>query len=222
MRAKKIATALVIILLDLLICVPIWYANRKHAQDGINLNEPIYFVVDYSFFKDCDHTPEDTCLSDRLVIFTAGIDDWFNHFAEVSRPKAVIVFSVDDVPENAANTPIYLQIEDNGCIVEGSVRRACYMGGTPAKIIFDNPENIDVPTSAHEIGHALGLDHRPSDSIMSYRDRNIVQPIDIITLCEQNNTCPPHDTVWCKGSFYNSCRCPSTSFEASEEGRVCE
>lgn len=191
----------------------------------LNLREPIYFVVDPSFSTGCDGDT-DVCVKKRLDVFRAGLDDWFKHFPKRFRPKTIIVFSPEEMPLRAVNFPISLQIKENGCVlgVPPTKYFGCYLtdSGSP-RIIFNDPGQITTPTSAHEFGHALGLNHRDTYSIMSWGKGNKVLPIDMNDLCNLHQECPPHDETWCEGTFYDSCRCPSESFEASEESkRVCE
>ncbi len=229
MRAKYLLTKFVVGLM-LTFSLTSFLMPRKSTIPYIDLRQPIYFVVDQSFVADCEASDKNVimCLLERVAIFKMGLDDWFKHFAEGSRPKAIITFSSELVPVNAANTPIHLEIKEGGCVSNGTRHGACYaVEDGLIKIIFDRPQEITIPTSAHEFGHALGLQHKPNNSIMSYRVKNIVQPIDIMTLCALHQEYPPHDATWCEGSFYNSCLCPSESFESgdnknSENHRVCE
>lgn len=211
----------------------------------LDLREPIYLVLEESLWSECDNYLRSTadCQNDVEVAVRAGIDDWSKHFYKPYQPDVVIVFSQEDVLADTVNTPIHLSMEEGVCdeiILQKKIDScasasnktefaACYIvNSNSVKIIFNDQTAIRGPTMAHEFGHALGLDHRLTTfSIMSYGKGNRVLPIDMITMCELHKECPPHDETWCEGSFFDSCRCPSDSFEDGEakrveEGLVCE
>lgn len=206
-------------------------SNSTIADPGIakqanyqNLRGPIYLVLEPSLFKDCDKNPAtaSTCRQGREFIFEAGINDWFKHFAESDRPEAKIVYSPEEVPANSVNRPIHVSMDENGCHLEDKEQHpACFYSDSQyPKIVLTESAAFTIPTASHEIGHAFGLNH-PEDektySIMSPHGKgNRVLPIDMVTLCALHNECPPHDETWCKGAFYDKCRCPSESFADSE------
>ncbi len=199
------------------LCEPI-PSNKPYYQ---NLKEPIYLVLEDSLWTDCNkRTASPTCRQDREATFRAGADEWFKHFDELHRPKAVFVSSADDVPTDAINKPIHLSMKDSGCILgqEKTKDPACFFSGPDyPKIVFAESAAFTIPTMAHEFGHALWLNHRDTFSIMNPNGKgNRVLPIDMITLCALHDECPPHDETWCEGTFSDKCRCPSASFADSE------
>lgn len=220
--------------------------NKDSAADKQvnyqNLNEPIYLVLEESLWANCDNYVRTTsaCRKDIESFIQAGVDDWFKHFDKSYRPKAVIVFSLEDVPADTVNRPIHVSMKKNGCFFKDKTNNDDPAIGHPACFSLDSgyPEIVlsesgafTIPTAAHEFGHALGLSHPSSEStfsIMSPHGRgNRVLPIDMITLCTLHDECPPHDETWCEGTFYGKCRCPSESFEDGEAKRkeqklVCE
>ncbi len=209
--------------------------NTNEKTNYQNLHEIIYLMLDPSLWVDCDKNPATSrsCRQDRELIIVAGTTEWFKHFPETYRPRAKIVFSLDEVPADAVNRPIHVIMDTNGCnLADNEQHPACFSldSGYP-KIVFAESGAFTIPTAAHEFGHSLGLNHPGNEStfsIMSPHGRgNMVLPIDMVTLCALHSECPPHDETWCEGTFYNECRCPSESFEDSEtkhktEKLICE
>ncbi len=200
----------------------------RFASGFINLRWPIYLVTDSSFWSGCesDLAGYEACRAFRIKQINDGVDDWFGHFDEATRPQVVIVYSKADLPSNPINDPIYLKIKGGYCGMATSteIAAACYYNKfiSPPVIVFDLPKNITSSTFAHEFGHALGREHEdvPKDnySIMSYtHDSGHIIPIDIKIMCKMHSECPPHEDTWCQGSFLDKCRCPSASFE---EGQI--
>lgn len=172
----------------------------------LNLRQPIYLVTHKSFFFDCENEVGglDACRERRIQAVREGIDDWFKHFAEPTRPRAFIVISRNEVPPNNPNPIIHLAIMKGFCRGRNA---ACYFFLTKYDfnplIVFDSADDIDATISAHEFGHALGRsihhDDVPADggSIMSYYwPTSIVMPADIKTLCRIHDECPPHEEDW--------------------------
>lgn len=172
----------------------------------LNLRQPIYLVTHKSFFFDCENEVDglDACRERRIQAVRKGIDDWFKHFAEPTRPQAFIVASRDKIPANTQNPIIYLVIMKGFCRDKNV---ACYFFLTKYDfnplIVFDSADDIDASISAHEFGHALGRNilHNDmpadADSIMSYTwPSDVVVPIDIKILCRIHDECPPHEDDW--------------------------
>lgn len=199
------------------------------ASNYINLRQPIYLVIDESFWSECDFDPDtyEACRESRLQQLNEGADDWFKHFDEAARPKMVIVYSQADLPSNPVNNPIYIKIQPGFCPITTGNKDAvaCYTD-KPA-IIFDLPEYIALDLVAHELGHAFGREGKKHNdmpkntySVMSYTLRSDhVIPTDIKILCETHSECPPHEDTWCQGEFWDKCRCPSASYEDGEKIR---
>ena len=182
-----------------------------------DLREPIYLVPEESFWQGCEDDPDGymACHAERQYIVYAGIYQWFRHFDWDTRPVAIIIFPEENVPDDAVNEVIKLRIGgDTNC--KGGWA-ACYdwsIGQHP-RITFRDPKYEDVPKMAHEFGHAIGsLGHVEGRlSIMTSPIAFYVTADDVAEMCAANGTCPPHDEVWCEGSFYDVCRCPSFSPE---------
>lgn len=172
----------------------------------LNLRQPIYLVTHKSFFFDCENEVGglDACRERRIQAVREGIDDWFKHFAEPTRPLAFIVASRNEVPRNTPNPIIHLAVLKGFC---GKKNAACYFFLTKYDfnplMVFDSGDDIDAALAAHEFGHALGRsilhDDVPADvsSIMSYTwPAYTVKPIDIKILCRIHNECPAHEEDW--------------------------
>lgn len=198
-----------------------------YTQPYMNLRQPIYLVTDHSFFSDCQDNPKGpaACKEQRILEVKKGVNDWFKHFQESSRPEVIFVASGDNVPDDSENKPIHLRIQSGYCGSDGEAHPACYhhsYDSDPA-IVFDNYAEITPLMSAHEFGHALGRDNddTPEEigSVMSYSVPTYVLPIDIQLVCDAHDECPPHEDTWCEGGFIDPCRCPSASFEEGEAMR---
>ncbi len=193
----------------------------------IDLRKPTYFLVDKSFWYQCENDPDgyEACRTYRIRQINDGFNDWFDHFDVATRPKAVIVFSQDDLPESPTYNLIHLKIEEGHCgmATPTEIAVACHYKKTHT-IVFNLPKHVTSPIFAHELGHALQRnrthDDMPKDtySIMSYTlEPNHVLPIDIKILCKMHPECPPHEDTWCWGGFWDKDRCPSVSYEEGEK-----
>ena len=172
----------------------------------IHLRQPTYLITTPEFFSGCGDDPRGpaVCKEERIAEVRNGVDDWFRHFDEPTRPQVVIVSSDQDVPSNIGNRPIYLAIIKGFCL---KGRAACYFFFTsfdprPA-MIFDSSDEIISSVVAHEFGHVLGrsIFHndmpKDTESIMSYSFGSLeVLPIDIKILCKIHRECPPHEKDW--------------------------
>lgn len=194
----------------------------------LDLNEPIYLVTEPSFFAGCEEAAEGQyiCQEQRIDEVRKGTEGWFGHFAEPTRPQVVFVASRDAVPVGAQNTPIHLRISSGFCDDSNGKHEACFPYGPnkePA-IVFEDKKYIGPMLAAHEFGHALGIDHEDvpegRNSVMTSTISAYVVPLDIEILCQIHGECPPHENTWCEGSFYDPCRCPSSSFEEGEAKRA--
>lgn len=192
--------------------------------DFIDLSKPVYFVTDNSLWSGCKDDPAgyEACCAFRVKQINNGLNDWFDHFDEATRPKAIIVFSATELPDNTENNPIYIKIKPGYCGMATSTEKAvaCYSYRSSA-MIFDSAGEVTSSTTAHEFGHGLGRGHKDTPkniySVMSYTDKtNSVVPIDIKILCKMHPECPPHEDTWCKGGFWDNDRCPSDSYEEGE------
>lgn len=232
MRKALVHKALLAIIV-LLAASDIGIISRGCAEAHIDLREPIYLVIDESFWHDCKYDPEtqDECRESRVNEIRDGADSWFKHFDGATRPKVVIVYSKSDVPFNPVNDPIHIRLKKDYCGMTrlGNMAGACYQDNpwSSPSITFSSPENTNHATFAHELGHALGrrgdgrLDDVSSEvySIMAYspRDSDYVLPTDIKILCKMHPECPPHEDTWCEGGFWDDNRCPSYSYEEGEK-----
>lgn len=192
-----------------------------------DLRKPTYFMVTGNFWLGCEKDPTgyEACRKHRIEQVLGGFNEWFNHFDEDTRPKAIIVFSPAELPDDQAYNLIYLSIEKEGfCGMATSKITAagCYVRKSHT-IVFNLPENVTVYVVAHELGHAFKRSSNHNDmpkgtySIMSYDDiPDHVLPIDIKLLCKIHPECPSHEDTWCKGGFWDKDRCPSASYEESE------
>lgn len=182
-----------------------------------DLSEPIYLVPEKSFWNGCEDDPAGwlTCHDNRMDSVYNGVNDWFKHFAEPTRPKVIIVYPEENVPDDAVNEPIKLRIGgDRNCDGDWS---ACYswtIGHHPA-IVFRKAEYIQSSFTAHEFGHAIWrINHvEGRRSIMTNPISFYTAPLDVSEMCAANGTCPLHEDTWCVGTFDDLCRCPSDSPE---------
>ncbi len=194
-------------------CIP-----KQH----IDLRRPIYLITDPSLFSGCkkDIKGPAICKEWRLYQIRKGVNNWFKHFDEPMRPRVFIVPSHDDVPVDATNTVIHLQISKDYC--ESFNAAACYhyKYRNESLIVFVSWKDITARVFAHELGHAFGREHddTPEEigSVMSYSVPTYVLPVDITLLCQMHDECPAYNDVWCEGSFYDELRCPSSSFEEGQ------
>lgn len=201
----------------------------------MDLNKPIYMITDPSLFAGCEESDDgvEACREERLQIVRNGVDDWFDHFNESSRPQVILVASRREVPVDARNTPIHLRISPGACDDSCGKHWACFQYGynqQPA-MVFEDVKYLTPRMAAHEFGHVLGVDHEDvpegRNSVMTRNPSAYVVPLDIDILCQIHDECPPHENTWCEGGFYDPCRCPSASFEDGEAMRaageiVCE
>ena len=207
--------------------------SRGCATADIDLREPIYLVIDESFWHECkyDLETEDECRESRVQQIRDGADSWFRHFDGATRPKVVIVYSEDDTPFLPVNSPIHIGLKNGYCELNknGKPFVACYNDNpwSSPTIVFNTPDNITSAVFAHELGHALGRSGKHNDvaaevySIMSYGPRDseseYVLPTDIKILCKMHPECPPHEDTWCEGGFWDDNRCPTYSYEEGEK-----
>lgn len=195
---------------------PLIFSSDSHVRPPlIDLRFPVYLITERSFFLDCDKESALICVNDPACALAAcrkrridevknGIDDWFKHFAEPTRPRAFIVASRDEIPLGAKNPPIYLRVRSNDCNNrDGTKNSACYFkkdGSEPAAIVFDEPCHIGAQLSAHEFGHALGRDDNDVPtcigSVMSYTISTDVLPVDMEKMCALHPECPPREENW--------------------------
>lgn len=191
----------------------------------MDLRHPIYMVTDKSFWSGCedDSAGYEHCRDFRIRRINSGVDQWFGHFAEATRPQVVIVHTQEELPFYTFNDPIYLKIKPGCCWQNNEFHPAWYDYGSN-QIVFDDPNYITTVIVAHELGHILGLDHDSMPpgtySVMSYilptykvPVPSYVVPTDLEMMCKIHSECPPHETIWCEGGFYEDCLCPSTSLE---------
>lgn len=194
--------------------------SQTVARPFIDLRHPVYLITDKSFFLDCEKESALICVNDlacaladcqkrRVDEVKKGIDDWFKHFAEPTRPRAFVFASRDDVPKGEKNSPIYLRIVYGICDDRnGGKSAACYSskdGSDPAIIYFDEPGTVYALIMAHEFGHALGYNHRDVpktrqglvESIMTpVPTAETVLPWDLAVVCKIHAECPPHQENW--------------------------
>ena len=189
MRAFLIATAV------------IGLGGCEAVPPYMDLREPIYMVTDSSFWIGCedDGAGYEACRTLRVQQVENGVNEWFKHFDEATRPQVVIVYSKADLPSNRGNDPIYIKIKPGYCPVATSTPNAaaCYSYQS-STMIFDSSENITPRTSAHEFGHALGRgDNDVPENVYSVmsstHDSEQVVPIDIKIMCKMHPECPPHE-----------------------------
>lgn len=194
----------------------------------VDLRHPVYLVTDKSFFAECEKYSDGpaACKEKRIHEVRRGVNGWYRHFAEPTRPKVFIVASENEIPPDAFNEPIYLRIDKDRCKEGGaSDPAACFIFGHNilSSIVFESPRFISPFIAAHEFGHALGRDDNDVPvgigSVMSYAIPTYVLPIDLEKMCALHAECPPHDQVWCEDSFYDILRCPSSSFEEGDAMR---
>lgn len=198
-------------------------AGCEATSPYMDLDQPIYLITEDGFFAGCEEENDTAdCEKGRVREVRNGINDWFKHFAEPTRPQAVFVASQEDVPSDAENTPIHLQITSGLCS-EDAVACYYYEYDSEPIMAFVFLEYVIPIMAAHEFGHALGRDHddMPAGrkSVMTPKPSAYVVPLDIQILCELHDECPPHESTWCEGGFYDPCRCPSSSFEEGEAMR---
>lgn len=198
-----------------------FFPSDSHARRPfIDLRHSVYLITDKSFFLDCDKESALICVNDpacaladcrrrRIDEVKKGIDDWFKHFVEPTRPRAFVVASRAEIPPGEKNPPIYLRIMSGICDDRrGGKSAACYSekyGSDPAVIIFDDPGMVYPLIVAHEFGHALGYNHRDvpktpqgfAESIMTpIPSAEVVLPWDLAVVCKIHRECPPHQDSW--------------------------
>ena len=85
MRSLKLFQARV-----LLFCF-IFFAGCYDAP-YFDLHQPIYLVTDSSFWAGCeeDAMGYEGCQARRTKWINKGVDQWFSHFDEATRPYAVV------------------------------------------------------------------------------------------------------------------------------------
>jgi len=159
-----------------------------------DLRHPVYMVTEQSFWSGCEKDPAGSrvCRASRLKKVGDGANQWFKSFNKATRPKVVVVSSQEKLPSNLVNEVIHLSIKTGFCS-KGSA--ACYAYGWDSsfsgpEIVFESPPLIRPDLVAHELGHALGLDHIPdADSVMFFQPSNAVMPSDIKAMCKLHKEC---------------------------------
>lgn len=168
-----------------------------------DLRHPIYMVTEQSFWSGCEEDPAgyEACRKFRVKQINDGVKQWFEPFDEADRPRAVILFSKIKLPSNRVNRDVvYLKIEAGFCEKDklGKNNAACYAyGGDPLftspEIVFENSSEITPQTAVHEFGHVLGRDDndvpKGTGSVMSYKIRTPVTPLDIKMMCKLHHEC---------------------------------
>ncbi len=155
-----------------------------------DLRQPIYLVVDESFWSGCEK--DAVCRASRIRQIHGGIDEWIDYFDGASRPQVLIFSSEDKLPEEGVNKIIHMQLQPDIC---GKTALACWFAHTkPPKIVFAHQQWITAQIMAHEFGHVLGRDDNDvpegTKSIMSYQTQKVVEPLDFEMMCKLHAECP--------------------------------
>lgn len=191
-----------------------------------DLRQPIYLVADDSLWDGCETDPAGyvACQQGREEMIYNGIGMWAEHFAEATRPKALLVYPEANVPADAVNEPIHIWRGDTSSC--HGPWGACYQWGPMRKtgIVFHHPTDLTPAIVAHEFGHAIWMDGHIHDrlSVMDPAASFYVTPLDMSEMCAVNGTCPSHDDTWCEGTFYDQYRCPSASPEDGDHKAACD
>ena len=154
-----------------------------------DLREPIYLVIDESFWSGCEK--DVVCRASRLRQINGGIDEWMDYFEDSSRPQVLIFSSKDELPVEGVNKIIHVQLQPEIC---GKTALACWFAHTkPPKIVFAHQQWTTPCIMAHEFGHVLGRDDNDVPegvkSVMSYATQKMVEPLDFKMMCKLHAEC---------------------------------
>ncbi len=186
----------------------------------LDLREPVYLVPDESFFAGCDSRysiDEMTCRQSRINTVEVAVESWQKRLPVSSSNISVVV--VEDAPALLHNRLVHLSVRANGCsevhLPATLTLLACYK--RYGEIVFLSVENITLKVTAHELGHAFGLDHFGDNIVNSNCQKPIMsEPIgsDRVTTVDVNELCRLHPELACGyreetlyDGFYHAMEC---------------
>jgi hypothetical protein len=181
------------------------------CQPDFDLSEPLYIIPAEEYYSDCR---DEECRKQYDGELAEAANMWFRRFPENTRPVVKVV-KESEVPDDAVNPVIKL-------VIDPSVSKRGHGGewtGYYREIKFPNAR-FRRDLFAHELGHAMLRTSRHVTgrlSIMASPPTFYVAPEDIKMLCDAHPEVPCPSVVWCEGTYYDVCRCPSATPEEGEK-----